>query len=109
MIHLELNTVITPKHIIEAHFKGGLKAYYTLNHGYKFEEDEYLCASNFYHATGVAEFVETLIANGLQFDDQANASAHFTVVAKEGIWWTTNWLITQKTKAYFIADVNAPM
>jgi hypothetical protein len=109
MIKLELNTILTPKHIIEAHFKGGLNAYKQLNHGYQFEEDEYLCASNFYHATGVAEFVETLIANGLEFDEMTNSSNHFTVVAKEGIWWTTNWLITRGTSAYFIADVNAPI
>lgn len=109
MISLQLYALIIPKHIAENYFNGGLKELQSHLPDHTIDEDEYLYAVRGKYVTHMATASEALIKKGVPFDEKANKSDSFAVIAKEGVWWNVEWLIVQGDQCWFIADVEAPI
>ncbi len=109
MIQLGSYNVIIPKHIIEDHYSGGIRQLRADLPKHVIHEDEYLYSIEGKYVTHVANANDELIKNGIDFNESKNRSDAFTVMAKEGIWWKVEWLVVVGDKAWFIADVEAPV
>jgi len=109
MVSLKLYNVFIPKHIVEDHYPGGIVAFRTDFPEEKQAEDEYMCCLYGKNATDIRPFIDQLTRNGIHFDPRKNESDQFTVLAKEGLWWKSPWLIHNYRDAWFIADVEAPV
>ncbi len=108
MITFRSYNVIIPKFRIEDEVKGGIAAIYKAFAKLDFQEDEYLVAIGVGNATEVRYVFEQLLGMGLVYDERREASDHFVVMAKEGIWWSAPWLVYNDGGCWFIADVEAP-
>lgn len=108
MIKYRNYNVIAPKFRIEDVIPGGMKEIYQAFGALDFQEDEYLIGIGAENATEVRDVFEQLLAMGVTYDEQAESSADFVVVAKEGMWWPAPWLVSDMTGCWFIADVEAP-
>jgi hypothetical protein len=109
MISLKLYALIIPKHIAENYFSGGINELKNYLPDHTIDEDDYLYAIRGKYVTHMATASEALIKKGVPFDENANKSDAFTVIAKEGIWWNVEWLIVEGDRCWFIADVEAPI
>jgi hypothetical protein len=108
MIVFRTYNVIVPKFKIEDQIEGGIPVVRKTFGAGDFQEDDYLVGIGVKNATEVREVFETLLKLGLTFDDNADRTDDFTVVAKEGIWWPVGWLVSNLEGCWFVADVEAP-
>lgn len=109
MIPVKLYAVILPKHIAEQQFQNGISDIKKSFPDHFVTEDEYLYAIHGKYVTHMATATEILIKKGIEFSEKDNRSNSFAVIAKEGIWWTVDWLIVQNNNCWFIADIDAPI
>jgi len=109
MIVFRTYNVIIPKFKIEELVDGRLRAVRNTFGRGDFQEDDYLVGIAVKNATEVRETFEELLKMGLSFDNKSGSSDDFTVMAKEGIWWDVDWLISNMEGCWFIADVEAPV
>ncbi len=108
MIVFRTYNVIVPKFKVEDLVEGGIRVIRQSFGGIDFQEDDYLFGIGVKNASEVRDVFEKLLSLGLTFDDATNRTDDFTVVAKEGIWWSVGWLVSNMEGCWFIADVEAP-
>lgn len=111
MIQYRRYNIIVPLFRIEEKISGGIPAFQLLLKQFtagEMQTDDYMISIAADNATEVGRITETLIGMGLDFNDATDSSDDFAVVAREGLWWDTPWLISNDDGCWFIADVQAP-
>ncbi len=109
MIAFRNYLVVVPLFKVDERIAGGSRGLIGRLKSSDIQTDVYLIGIAVENATEVRDCFETLLQSGLTYNERSGSSDDFTVVAKEGIWWTVPWLVNNRDGCWFIADVEAPV
>ncbi len=101
-IALEFFNVIIPKQVLEARYPGGVAQYKQDAPAFSFAEDEVLTRVAFMSSAEVSEYIDTLLAKGLVYDEDKERADDFSVLTNMwGPSWEVAWLEYDMAKCWY--------
>jgi hypothetical protein len=107
-IALEFFNVIVPKRVLQDRYPGGADQYKQDAPPFSYAEDEALTRVAFMNSTEVSEYIDTLLAKGLVYDEDLERADDFSVLTNMwGPSWEVAWLEYDTAKCWFREDSQA--